>query len=717
MRKFLSLIVVMMLAFNVKAQGLAIIEAADFTFSDNGTEKTLFEVLDGGQHALLYFFNCGTNDYTSLINNVYEDLDKNQKDVYMIGLDPANESALLNNWATLNAVEYPLVAKDKAYSISQTYGGMWGVMMPALVLIAPNHDIILEEIWPITSAEQVVGIINDNLVTGDDNTGDDDGDEPDTPGDGGDEGDDNPSTPVEPVAPTVVATTTETTITLTWNAVDGATEYNIYTPDGFDTHIYGITETTYTFEDLMPGKEYCFKVSAVYPTDESNAVEVCATTKNEGSDEGGDEGDDPNNPGEGGDDNTGDEGDDEGDDPNNPGEGGDDNTGDEGDDEGDDNPSTPIELAVPQNLVATATETTITLTWDAVDGATKYNIYTPSSFDSDVLGITETTYTFENLAEGRYCFKVSACEDLGYESDTAEACATVGEEPGEGGEDPETPVDPEEPGDDPEEPGDNPSDPFNPATPTVVATTTETTITLTWDAVDGATEYNIYTPSNFDSNVLGITETTYTFENLITGVEYCFQVSAVSLTGESDAARVCATPGDEEEPVAPAAPVVVADTVTETTVVLTWNAVENATSYNVYMDTVLVANVTDTTYTVDSLTAETTYNFTVTALNNTLESAASNVVTVTTLKVEGIVENTIAFSIYPNPVNDKINIETEVEVEEVVVYTITGVVAGHQSMVNGQQSTVIDVTNLNSGIYFVKVVTSEGEIVKRIVKK
>ena len=57
MRKFLSLIVVLMLAFNVKAQGLAITEAADFTFSVNGVEKTLFDVLDNGQHALLYFFN------------------------------------------------------------------------------------------------------------------------------------------------------------------------------------------------------------------------------------------------------------------------------------------------------------------------------------------------------------------------------------------------------------------------------------------------------------------------------------------------------------------------------------------------------------------------------------------------------------------------------------------------------------------------------------
>ena len=180
-------------------------------------------------------------------------------------------------------------------------------------------------------------------------------------------------------------------------------------------------------------------------------------------------------------------------------------------------------------------------------------------------------------------------------------------------------------------------------------------------------------------------------------------------------------PGDEPvDPETPAdsvvlaAPVVVADTVTATTVTLSWNAVDSATSYNVYMDSVLVANVTDTVYTVDSLTAETTYSFFVTAVADTLESVASNVVTVTTLKVEGIVENAVAFSIYPNPVSDKLYIGTQTQTQTIEIYDMFG---RQQSMVNGQQSTVIDVTDLNSGVYFIKVVTSEGESVQRFIKK
>ena len=69
-------------------------------------------------------------------------------------------------------------------------------------------------------------------------------------------------------------------------------------------------------------------------------------------------------------------------------------------------------------------------------------------------------------------------------------------------------------------------------------------------------------------------------------------------------------------------------------------------------------------------------------------------------------------NIYPNPANDKLYIETEMNVEEVVVYDVFG---RQQTTDNGQKS--IDVSNLNSGVYFVKVVTENGEVVKRFIKK
>ena len=82
---------------------------------------------------------------------------------------------------------------------------------------------------------------------------------------------------------------------------------------------------------------------------------------------------------------------------------------------------------------------------------------------------------------------------------------------------------------------------------------------------------------------------------------------------------------------------------------------------------------------------------------------------------EGIEEVTSSVNMYPNPVSDKLYIETEVEIEEVVVYDVFG---RHQltETPSRQGNLVVDVANLNSGVYFVKIVTSEGEIVKRFVK-
>ena len=83
---------------------------------------------------------------------------------------------------------------------------------------------------------------------------------------------------------------------------------------------------------------------------------------------------------------------------------------------------------------------------------------------------------------------------------------------------------------------------------------------------------------------------------------------------------------------------------------------------------------------------------------------------------EGVEEFASSFNIYPNPVSDRLYIETLTQTQTLTV-EIYDVYGRRQSMVNGQQSTVIDVSDLNSGVYFVKVVTENGETVKRFIKK
>ena len=86
------------------------------------------------------------------------------------------------------------------------------------------------------------------------------------------------------------------------------------------------------------------------------------------------------------------------------------------------------------------------------------------------------------------------------------------------------------------------------------------------------------------------------------------------------------------------------------------------------------------------------------------------------LDATSLTEENIYFDIYPNPVNDKLYIETETEIKEVVVYDVYGRVQNFRNSKTQKLRNSIDVTDLNSGVYFVKIVTSEGEVVKRIIK-
>ena len=90
---------------------------------------------------------------------------------------------------------------------------------------------------------------------------------------------------------------------------------------------------------------------------------------------------------------------------------------------------------------------------------------------------------------------------------------------------------------------------------------------------------------------------------------------------------------------------------------------------------------------------------------------------VMTLSTMGIDETSAGFNIYPNPVHDKLYIETEAEVKEVVVYDVYGRVQNLRNSETQKLRNSIDVSDLNSGVYFVQIKTEEGNITKRFVKE
>ena len=260
---------------------------------------------------------------------------------------------------------------------------------------------------------------------------------------------------------------------------------------------------------------------------------------------------------------------------------------------------------------------------------------------------------------------------------------------------------------------------------------------LSWNAVDGAISYNIYVG---DNKVLSLEETeTKLF--LSTTREYCFSVTAVNETSESERSNVeCVSkevndePGDEpgDEPEQPAdttllaAPTNLRATVKQDIpgynykfeITMMWDAVDGAKGYDIYVNTAdttgFYMGYTNGTAYVAGTNNEGTLEFYVVAFNDSIESAPSEVCTITIVD-DAIDEFEASFNIYPNPVNDKLYIETQTQTQTVEIYDIYGrrQVTETQSR---QGDLSVDVSCLNSGVYFVKVVTSEGETVKRILK-
>ena len=73
-------------------------------------------------------------------------------------------------------------------------------------------------------------------------------------------------------------------------------------------------------------------------------------------------------------------------------------------------------------------------------------------------------------------------------------------------------------------------------------------------------------------------------------------------------------------------------------------------------------------------------------------------------------------SIYPNPVDDILSIETETQIDEIAIYDIYGRQALSQRVNKSTSQQVVDVANLKAGVYFIKIKTDKENIVKRFVK-
>lgn len=80
-----------------------------------------------------------------------------------------------------------------------------------------------------------------------------------------------------------------------------------------------------------------------------------------------------------------------------------------------------------------------------------------------------------------------------------------------------------------------------------------------------------------------------------------------------------------------------------------------------------------------------------------------------------VFDNNQWVSIYPNPTSNRVQIQSEIELKSVELYDVQGrlLIANE---VQGKQA-VIDISNQNAGLYLLKVVSDQGTVLKKIMKK
>jgi hypothetical protein len=146
---------------------------------------------------------------------------------------------------------------------------------------------------------------------------------------------------------------------------------------------------------------------------------------------------------------------------------------------------------------------------------------------------------------------------------------------------------------------------------------------------------------------------------------------------------------------------------------VTWEAPEQGTpsAYNLIVNGEIVMEETnEMSYTIND--ADGYYAVEVVALYEDGKESVGIFDTIgqTTISIE---ENEVRFGIYPNPVDSHLYLNINDDVKEISIYNMLGIQVYQTTNYNGNS---INVSELNNGMYLIKVTTANGESVKRFIK-
>ena len=359
----------------------------------------------------------------------------------------------------------------------------------------------------------------------------------------------DPNAPLPPAAPTVTMTYSDSgKPKLTWNAVSGATSYRVFRSESRGTgySLLGTTTaTSYVNTGAAVGKTYYYRVKAVNSVGTSGYSNIVSGKAKTAA------------------------------------------------------------PAAPSVTIGNSSTGKPQLTWKAVSGAVKYEVYRSTRQNSgySLLGTTtSTSYVNTGASTGTtYYYRVKAVNRDGMASGYSNIVSGKAKAAA-------------------------------PAAPSVTAGNSSTgKPRLTWKAVSGAVSYRIYRSESRGTgySLLGTTSSTsYVNTGAAAGKTYYYRVKAVNRDGMASAYSNIVS-GKATLP----APVLnIGLSVSSGKPMLAWDAVPGATSYRIYRSTSrdsgysLLATTTSTSYVNTSAAKGTTYYYRVKACNAAGLSPYSNIV-------------------------------------------------------------------------------------------
>lgn len=173
MKKFLSFAFALLLSIGVSAQ-TTLTEAVNFKSTAHGGEKVdLFEILDGGQYALINFFVSSDPDCKEVAPRVvdaYYKLGCNEGDVYFMEVSPTDHNAAYSatGWISTYNIPYPTIHTKTGGVTGDSISAWYGVTdVPTFILIAPDRKIVMTNCTPSSADDLVEKVIaaSDNKIS------------------------------------------------------------------------------------------------------------------------------------------------------------------------------------------------------------------------------------------------------------------------------------------------------------------------------------------------------------------------------------------------------------------------------------------------------------------------------------------------------------------------------------------------------------------------